>query len=106
MATRIAIISRTRDQVTAAFYYDVKTKAVPKPGFVSAAFSLDPSVSSALSAGAVIECVRDFSFSGWPLDQIQAHLQKEWEIGQEKALADSAADAEGVGMFFDGNAWA
>lgn len=106
MTARIAIVSRTKDAITAAFFYDVKSKAVPKPGFAPAAPNLDQATINALAAGTVIEVVREISFSGWPLDQIQAYLQKEWAIGQDKALADSAATADGVGLLWDGSAWA
>lgn len=106
MTIRIAIISRTKDAITAAFYYDVKSKAVAKPGLVPAASNLDAATISALASGNVIEAVREISFSGWPLDQIQAYLQKEWAIGQDQALADSAKAADGVGALWDGSAWA
>lgn len=106
MTIRIAIVSRTKDAITAAFYYDVKSKASPKPGFVPAAPNLDQATTDDLKAGAVIEAVREISFSGWPLDQIQAELQKEWAVGQDQALADSAAAADGVGALWDGSAWA
>lgn len=107
MVTRIATFpAKAQDVLTVAFYYDVKSKPLPKPGFVPAISNLDQATIDAVRAGTIIEVVRDLSFSGWKTAEIQATLQKEWAVGQEKALADSVADAEGVGMFFDGNAWA
>lgn len=106
MTIRIAIVSRTKDAITAAFYYDVKVKAVPKPAFAPSVPNLDQATIDALKAGTIIESVREISFSGWPLDQIQAYLQKEWAIGQDKALADSAAAVDGVGALWNGSAWA
>lgn len=105
MTTRIAIISRTKDIVRTAFYYDVKSKLIPKPGFVPAAPNLDQATINALQAGTVIEAVDEISFSGWPLDQMQAELQKMWAGGQDKALAATAAAADGVGALWDGSTW-
>lgn len=105
MTARIAIISRTKDIVRTAFYYDVKSKPVPKPSFVPAAPNLDQATISALQAGTLIEAVLEIPFSGWRLDEIQPELQKEWTVGQDKALADSAAAADGVGALWDGNTW-
>lgn len=105
MTARIVIISRTKDVVQAAFYYDVKSKSVPKPSFVPAASTLDQATIDALKAGIIIEAVEEISFSGWPLDQMQAELQKIWAEGEDKALAVSAASMDGVGAVWDGSTW-
>lgn len=106
MAIRVATFSvGKKDTLGVAFYYSVKSSPVPKPGFVPAVPNLDLATINALQAGTIIEAVREIPFSGWPLDQIQAELQKEWAIGQDKALADSAASNKGVGMLFDGATW-
>lgn len=99
--------NRTKDQVTAAFYYPVtKTKPIPKPAMVPQSGLTDPQLLDGLSSGNVIEVVKTFSFSGWPLDQIRTYLEKAWAEGQDKALAEAAVLAEGVGTIWDGSTWA
>lgn len=108
MSIRVMILpGRTKDSVTAAFYYPVtKTKPIAKPGAVAQSGLLDPQVADGLTSGNLIEVVKTFSFSGWPLPDIQAYLEKTWINEKDQALADAAVLADGAGTMWDGTTWA
>lgn len=105
MTTRIAIIARSQDQVTAAFYYDVPTKRVVKMGFVSAFATLAPADLALLQSGALIEQVRVINYSGWSIAQARADLQLQWATGLAEAVADNDRTFDAVGRTWDGLVW-
>lgn len=106
MTTRIAIIARSQDQVTASFYYDVPTKRVTKPGFVSAFAALPAPDVLLLQSGALIEQVRTINYSGWTIANARADLQAKWADGQAAMLADNDRSFDAVGHTWDGTTWA
>lgn len=106
MATRIAIIGRTRDAVTAAFYYDAAVKRVPRPGFAPAYRGLEAASVTACTSGAMIETVQTVNFSGWNREDLEIEFQNIWARGQADVLADSAATFDTVGRVWNGSVWA
>lgn len=105
MTTRIAIISRSQDQVTAAFYYDVPVKRVAKPGMVSAFAPLQAADLALLQSGALIEVVKTINYSGWTIANARGDLQLKWADWQAGATADNDRSFDAVGHSWDGSIW-
>ncbi len=109
MAIKIEIISRSRQTVSAAFYFPI---AVDDQIAAANDQTREP-VGSALSAqevqelkdGALHEVVSAVRVLGKFRAQVSAILEQRWTDGQVKALRDYTSRYQDVGLSWDGSAW-
>lgn len=106
MTTRIAIIRRTQDGVTVAFYHDTGGKSISKAAFTPAVAGLDQTQITALQNGSMVETVRSFPFSGMALAEFQPLLEQYWADYQTVILKENNLNFDIVGRAWDGSKWA
>lgn len=106
MVARIAIIGRTQDGVSVAFYHDTSGKSISKVAFNPAVAGLDQAQIGSLQNGSMVETLRSFSFPGMTLAQFQPLLEQYWADYQTVILKENNLNFDVVGRTWDGSKWA